>query len=75
MAPTAIPRSQVLPLAPGHSPAKRGRPCAVLMPVEQARAAGRHLELMSLAGTGAGLWGGDSERMVREIGRPHAAGR
>lgn len=54
---------------------KRGRPCAVLMPVEQARAAGRHVELMSLAGTGAGLWGGDSARMVREMRRPHAAGR
>ncbi len=45
------------------------------MPVEQARAAGRHPKLMSLAGTGAGLWGGDAARMVREIGRPHAAGR
>ncbi len=43
---------------------RRGRPYAVLMPVGQAQAAMRRISVMTLAGTGAGLWGGDSARMV-----------
>jgi prevent-host-death family protein len=38
---------------------KHGRPYAMLVPVEQARAPKRRVAVLSLAGTGVGLWGSD----------------
>jgi prevent-host-death family protein len=43
---------------------RRGRPYAVLMPVEQAQAGRRRTSILSLARTGAGLWGSDSTRII-----------
>jgi prevent-host-death family protein len=43
---------------------RHGRPYAMLVPVEQARARRRRVSLLSLAGTGTGLWGRDPAAAV-----------
>jgi prevent-host-death family protein len=43
---------------------KRGRPYAMLVPIEQARVSRRGVPVLSLAGTGAGLWGSAPTRTV-----------
>ena len=45
---------------------RHGKPYAALVPVEEARVR-RRPSLLSLAGSGAGLWGEDSTRAVRKM--------
>jgi prevent-host-death family protein len=46
---------------------KRGQPYAALVPVESVRPTGRRLPLLSLRGTGAGLWGSDPREHIRRM--------
>jgi len=46
---------------------RRGRPVAVLMPIEAYSSAGRQQPLLALAGSGRGLWGKDSARTLRKL--------
>jgi prevent-host-death family protein len=46
---------------------KRGRPYAALVPAERARSGARRLPLLSLRGSGAGLWGDDSRALVARM--------
>jgi prevent-host-death family protein len=46
---------------------KRGRPYAALVPVESVRDPRRRLPLLSLQGTGAGLWGDDPRDHIRKL--------
>jgi prevent-host-death family protein len=46
---------------------RHGRPCAVLVPLEQLRSKPRHGGLLALRGTGAGLWGPQATLAVREL--------
>jgi prevent-host-death family protein len=44
---------------------RHGRPVAALMPIEAYGAAVRQQPLMPMEGSGRGLWGKDSARMIR----------
>jgi prevent-host-death family protein len=46
---------------------RHGRPVAALIPAESYAAAARQQSLLSLAGSGAGLWGKDSIRTLRKL--------
>ncbi len=46
---------------------KRGRRVAALVPIAEYEAIPRRHSLLSLAGTGRGLWGEDSTRMIRAL--------
>ena len=46
---------------------KHGRPVAALVPVGEFVAGGRQQTLLSLEGSGRGLWGKNSARDIREI--------
>jgi prevent-host-death family protein len=46
---------------------RHGRPYAMLVPVEQAPSPGRRAAILSLAGTGAGLWGKDVDRTIAAL--------
>ena len=48
---------------------RHGRPCAALVPLERLQAHARRGGLLSLRGTGAGLWGPDAARTVTELRR------
>ncbi len=43
---------------------KHGRPYAALVPVSSVSTSRRRVSVLSLAGTGAGLWGDDSTQSV-----------
>jgi prevent-host-death family protein len=46
---------------------KRGKPYAALVPPENVHAGVRRLPLLSLRGTGAGLWGDDAAERIRQM--------
>lgn len=46
---------------------RHGRPVAILMPVDAQRIGPRQASLLSLAGTGRGLWGDDSTDEIRRL--------
>jgi prevent-host-death family protein len=46
---------------------KRGKPYAALVPPQNVHVGVRRLPLLSLRGTGAGLWGEDSTARIREL--------
>ena len=46
---------------------KHGRPVAALVPVSEYVAGGRQQTLMSLEGSGRGLWGKNSSRAIRAM--------
>lgn len=46
---------------------KRGRPVAALVPLQDYMAAARQQPLISLAGTGRGLWGKNSSRTIGKL--------
>ena len=46
---------------------KRGRPVAVLAPMESLAHIERQRSLLDLAGTGGGLWGADSAATLRAL--------
>ena len=46
---------------------RHGRPVAALMPIEAAGAAVRQQPLVTVEGTGRGLWGKNSVRAVRKL--------
>ena len=46
---------------------RHGRPVAVLIPFEDFSAIGAQLSLITLKGTGIGLWGADSAETIRAL--------
>lgn len=46
---------------------RRGRSVAAIVPVDRATAPARQRSLASLAGSGKGLWGKDSTKMLRRL--------
>ncbi len=46
---------------------RRGRPVAALVPLDAYSAPGRQQPLVSVAGSGRGLWGKNSTRTVRDL--------
>lgn len=46
---------------------RRGRAVAAIVPIERAAGAKRQKSLAGLAGSGKGLWGGDSTRTLRRL--------
>jgi prevent-host-death family protein len=46
---------------------RHGRPVAALVPIDEFRPADRQASLMSLAGSGRGMWGKDSARTIRQL--------
>jgi prevent-host-death family protein len=61
---------ELLELAHHGSPTvitKHGRPYAALMPISAMNASRRPISVLSLEGTGAGLWGEDSVRAVAQL--------
>ena len=44
---------------------RRGQPFAAIVPIREYVSAGRQYTLMSLAGTGRGMWGKSSPRAIR----------
>jgi prevent-host-death family protein len=46
---------------------RHGRPVAALVPIDEFRASDRQASLMSLAGSGRGMWGKDSTRTIRQL--------
>jgi antitoxin (DNA-binding transcriptional repressor) of toxin-antitoxin stability system len=46
---------------------RHGQPCAALVPLESIQAKRRRGGLLSLRGTGAGLWGPDVARAVTQL--------
>jgi prevent-host-death family protein len=46
---------------------RRGRSIAAIVPIDHASAGQRQKSLLSLAGTGKGLWGRDSSKTVRRL--------
>lgn len=46
---------------------KHGRPVAALVPIEVYSSTRRQQSLLSLKGTGRGLWGKDSTRTLRKL--------
>jgi prevent-host-death family protein len=46
---------------------KHGRPVAALVPIEAYASTRRQQSLLSLKGTGRGLWGKDSTRTLRKL--------
>jgi len=55
--------------AQGHSTiiTRHGRPVAALVPVADYVASERQRDMLSLAGSGRGLWGRDSARTIRKL--------
>jgi len=53
----------------GHSTVitRHGRPIAALVPLSKYRTGAPQLPLSPLKGSGRGLWGKDSRRMIREL--------
>ena len=47
---------------------KHGRPYAALVPVKEGAARLRASSLMSLRGTGRGLWGGEAAKQIAALG-------
>jgi prevent-host-death family protein len=46
---------------------KHGKPVAALVPIEQLNVKPKQMSLLSLEGTGRGLWGEDSTKTIREM--------
>lgn len=46
---------------------RHGRPVAALVPIDEFRPGDRQASLMSLAGSGRGLWGKDSARTIQQL--------
>ena len=46
---------------------KRGRPYAALVPAQRLESGARRLPLLSLRGSGAGLWGDDARSLVERM--------
>lgn len=43
---------------------RRGKPVAALVPIEEFNAAGKQMSLVSLKGSGRGLWGRDPAKTI-----------
>ena len=43
---------------------KRGKPCAAIVPVAQVRSSKSRISILSLSGSGAGLWGQDAAKSI-----------
>jgi prevent-host-death family protein len=46
---------------------RHGRPVAALIPIGDFHSPDRQASLMSLAGSGRGMWGKNSTRMIRQL--------
>lgn len=46
---------------------RHGRAVAALVPIDEFRLSGGQASLMSLAGSGRGMWGSDSTRTLRRL--------
>lgn len=46
---------------------KHGKPVAALVPLEQFETIGRQQSLVSMRGSGTGLWGKDSTQTIRDL--------
>lgn len=46
---------------------KRGKPYAAIVPVEQVRPSRSRISIVSLRGSGSGLWGRDAARNVAKL--------
>lgn len=46
---------------------RHGKPVAALVPLSKAEGGKRQLPIMSLAGTGRGLWGKDSRQTIKRL--------
>ena len=46
---------------------KHGKPYAALVPISSVTPSRRRVSVLALSGTGAGLWGNDSSRMVTDM--------
>lgn len=46
---------------------RRGRPVAAIVPIDQLQGSGQQVFLLSLAGSGKGLWGKSSTRTLRQL--------